>query len=215
MVGQIYHLEPKSGTAKSLVIFLHGYGANGQDLIGIGQQWQDLFPDTVFVSPDAPEPCAMNPFGGFQWFDLTMRDPTEYWRGVNKAGPALEEFIDQQLKQFGVSNNALGLVGFSQGTMMALHVGYRRVEAPAAIVGYSGKLAGPEHLSKELVSKPATLLVHGDRDDVIPPAALSEAETAIKAEGIEVKSHLSKGLGHGIDMDGLRLGAEHLKAHLG
>ncbi len=213
-MGQIYTLEPKTGTPTSLVMFLHGYGANGQDLIGIGNEWQDQLPNTVFVSADAPEPCAMNPFGGFQWFDLTMRDPTEYWRGVNKAAPALNEFIDEQLKAYNLTDDALGLVGFSQGTMMALHVGLRRKLAPAAIVGYSGKLAGPEHLAKEMTVKPPVLLVHGDVDEVIPVAALSEAETALLDAGVKVRSHISRGVGHGIDLSGLKLGGEHLTAHL-
>ena len=213
-MGQIYTLEPKNGAPTSLVMFLHGYGANGQDLINIGNEWQDQLPQTVFVSADAPEPCAMNPFGGFQWFDLTMRDPTEYWRGVNKAAPYLNEFIDEQLKTYNLSDDALALVGFSQGTMMALHVGLRRKVAPAAIVGYSGKLAGPEHLAKEIMVKPPVLLVHGDADEVIPVAALSEAETALLDVGVKVRSHISRGVGHGIDLDGLKLGSEHLTAHL-
>jgi len=213
-LGQIYTLEPKNGAPTSLVMFLHGYGANGQDLINIGNEWQDQLPQTVFVSADAPEPCAMNPFGGFQWFDLTMRDPTEYWRGVNKAAPYLNEFIDEQLKTYNLSDDALALVGFSQGTMMALHVGLRRKVAPAAIVGYSGKLAGPEHLAKEIMVKPPVLLVHGDADEVIPVAALSEAETALLDVGVKVRSHISRGVGHGIDLDGLKLGSEHLTAHL-
>lgn len=214
-MGQIYHIEPKDGKATSLVMFLHGYGANGQDLISIGHEWQSLLPNTVFVSADAPEPCGMNPFGGFQWFDLTMRDPTEYWRGVEKAGPQLNEFIDEQLKTYNLTDDALGLVGFSQGTMMALHVGLRRASSPAAIVGYSGKLAGPENLKGQIKVKPPVLLVHGDVDEVIPVAALSEAETALRDNGVNVQSHISRGLGHGIDLDGLRLGGEHLKKHLG
>lgn len=157
----------------------------------------------------------MNPFGGFQWFDLTMRDPTEYWRGVVKAAPVLNEFIDQQLKKYGLTESALGLVGFSQGTMMALHVGMRRAKAPGAIVGFSGKLAGPENLASQITAKPPVLLVHGDRDDVIPVAALSEAETALRGAGVKVSSHISRQLGHGIDLDGLRLGAAHLKSNLG
>lgn len=213
-MGQVFTIEPKNGTPKSLVLFLHGYGANGQDLISIGHEWQAQLPNTVFISADAPEPCAMNPFGGFQWFDLTMRDPTEYWRGVNKAAPYLNKFIDEQLKAYGLGDEALGLVGFSQGTMMALHVGLRREKAPAAIVGYSGKLAGPEHLAKEMTVKPPVLLVHGDVDEVIPVAALSEAETALREAKVEVRSHISRGLGHGIDLDGLRLGSEHLTVYL-
>ena len=198
-----------------MVLFLHGYGANGKDLIGLGGQWQSLLPDTVFISPDAPEPCAMNPHFGYQWFDLTMRDPSEFWRGVTKAGPGLNDFIDKMLKHFGLDETALALVGFSQGTMMALHVGLRRQKQLAGIIGYSGKLAGPEKLAGEIVTKPPVLLVHGAVDDVIPVAALDEAKTALEANQVSVQSHISPGTGHGIDADGLRLGGEFLRSALG
>ena len=164
MVGQVFRIEPQAGKVKSLVVFLHGYGANGQDLIGIGNQWKAFLPNTAFISPDAPEPCAMNPFGGFQWFDLTMRDPTEYWRGVEKTGPGLQAFLDQELKHYGLADSQLVLVGFSQGTMMALHVGLRRSKPLAGIIGYAGKLAGPEHLKGQLSHKAPVLLVHGAMD---------------------------------------------------
>lgn len=214
MTGQVYRLEPKSGSVKNMVVLLHGYGANGQDLIGLGLQWQNILPDTVFVSPDAPEVCQMNPFGGFQWFDLTLRDPTEYWRGVQKAGPGLNSFLDVELGHYGLSDENLALVGFSQGTMMALHVGLRRTKALSAIVGFSGKLAGPEHLKAGLTHKAPVLLVHGAMDDVIPVAALDEARGALQALGVDVSSHVSPSLGHGIDPDGLNLGGAFLVKHL-
>lgn len=215
METNIYRLEPKGGAAaKSLVILLHGYGANGQDLIGLGQQWQPLFPETAFISPDAPEPCAMNPFGGFQWFDLTLRDPSEYWRGVQKVGPALDVFLTEQMKHYGLNETKTALVGFSQGTMMALHVGLRRAKAFAGIVGYSGKLAGPEQLKNDIKSKPPVLLVHGNADDVLPVSNIEEARAALEANGVKTETHVSPGLGHGIDMKGLELGAMHLKAAL-
>lgn len=211
MAGQIYRLDPTVGPAKSLVVFLHGYGANGQDLLGIGKEWQSLLPGTAFVSPDAPEPCAMNPFGGFQWFDLTMRDPTEYWRGVEKAAPKLQSFLDQELKHYGLSEEKLVLIGFSQGTMMALHVGFRRKKPLAGIIGYSGKLAGPEHLAAQMTHKAPVLLVHGAADDVLPVENLHDAEKALKGAGIALSTHISPGLGHGIDGPGLQLGAQFLK----
>ena len=216
METNIYRLEPKGGAAvQTLVVLLHGYGANGQDLIGLGQQWQPLFPNTAFISPDAPEPCAMNPFGGFQWFDLTLRDPSEYWRGVQKAGPALDEFLTQQMQHYGLDEAKTALVGFSQGTMMALHVGLRRAKSFAGIVGYSGKLAGPEHLKNEIKTKPPVLLVHGNADEVLPVSNIEEARVALEGSGVQTQTHVSPGLGHGIDMKGLELGAMHLKAVLG
>src|SRR5215813_12418958 len=142
-------LEPREGgAARQLVVFLHGYGADGNDLIEIGRAWQGLLPQAAFVSPHAPEPCAQAPVGR-QWFPLTFRDPDERWTGVNKAAPVLTSFLDAELKRRNLAPSALALVGFSQGTMLALHVGLRRATAPAAIVGYSGLLAVPADVTIE------------------------------------------------------------------
>src|SRR5579862_8704570 len=135
-------LAPQSGSAQQLVVFLHGYGADGNDLIDIGRAWQQILPHAAFVSPHAPEPCGQAPVGR-QWFALTFRDPNERWVGVNKAAPGLQRFIDAELARHQLPASALALVGFSQGTMMSLHVGLRRTVAPAAIVGYSGLLVLP------------------------------------------------------------------------
>lgn len=204
-------LAPASGGApKQLVIFAHGYGADGNDLIGLGAQWQQVLPDAAFVSPDAPEPCAGSPMGR-QWFPITRLDPNEYWNGVTQAAPILDAFIDQELGRAGLTMSDLALVGFSQGTMMSLHVGLRREQAPAAIIGYSGTLAGPERLEEGLRCKPPVLLVHGDQDELIPVAALHVASQALGAAGISVRWHVSEGVGHGIDGMGLALGAEFLR----
>src|ERR1700747_2384727 len=151
-------LDPRAGVpTRQLVVFLHGYGADGNDLIEIGRAWQPLMPHAAFVSPHAPEPCGQAPVGR-QWFALTFRDPNERWLGVNKAAPALEKFLDAELKRHNLPPSALALVGFSQGTMMALHVGLRRAAAPKAVVGYSGLLvlpdgAGPEVVKAEIKSQ--------------------------------------------------------------
>jgi phospholipase/carboxylesterase len=208
-------LEPRGGApAKQLVVFLHGYGADGKDLIEIGRAWQTLLPNAAFVSPHAPEPCGQAP-SGRQWFPLTFRDPDERWKGVNVAGPVLEHFLDAELQRRQLPPSALALVGFSQGTMMALHVGLRRAVAPAAIVGYSGMLvvaedADPETFSAQIKSKPPVLLIHGDQDDVIPATALFHAAQALSAVDVPVEWHLSPGIGHGIDQEGLRHGGEFL-----
>ncbi len=207
-------LEPKSGAAQQLVVFLHGYGADGNDLIEIGRAWQQYLPHAAFVSPHAPEPCGPAPTGR-QWFPLTFRDPSERWVGVNKAAPVLDRFLDAELERHKLPASALALVGFSQGTMMALHVGLRRATAPAAIVGYSGLLALPSAAEAEtfaagIKSRPPVLLVHGDRDDVIPPEALFEATQQLAALEVLVEWHLSPGIGHGIDAEGLRHGGEFL-----
>ena len=207
-------LEPRSGAAKQLVIFLHGYGADGNDLIDIGRAWQQILPDAAFVSPHAPRPCGQAPMGR-EWFPLTMRDPNERWTGVNAAAPVLNAFIDSELKRRGLTDSALALVGFSQGTMMSLHVGLRRAAAPAAIVGYSGMLVVPEDIDPdtfagEIRSRPPVLLVHGDQDQLIPVQALMHAAQGLAALEIPVEWHVSPGVGHGIDQEGLRQGGEFL-----
>ncbi|MGA7787999.1 MAG: prolyl oligopeptidase family serine peptidase [Xanthobacteraceae bacterium] len=211
-------LAPRSGPARQLVVFLHGYGADGNDLIEIGRAWQQMLPHAAFVSPHAPEPCGQAPVGR-QWFALTFRDPDERWTGVNKAAPLLDQFLDAELARHGLPASALALVGFSQGTMMALHVGLRRAVAPAAIVGYSGLLVLPhdddvEAAAAEVKSHPPVLLVHGDRDDLIPPQALFQAAQGLAALGGSAEWHLSAGIGHGIDEEGLRHGGEFLAARL-
>ena len=213
-------LAPRSrGPARQLVIFLHGYGADGNDLIEIGRAWQNLLPDAAFVSPHAPERCAQTPTGR-QWFSLTFREKNERWLGVNKAAPLLERFIDDELKRSNLPGSALALVGFSQGTMMALHVGLRRAERPAAIVGYSGLFvlpdgAEPEAVSGEIKARPPVLLIHGDRDDLIPPQALFMSAQYLAALEIPAEWHMSAGIGHGIDEEGLRQGGEFLARQFG
>jgi len=207
-------LEPRSGAARRLVVFLHGYGADGNDLIEIGRAWQPLLPDTAFVSPHAPEPCAGAPMGR-QWFALTFRDPDERWRGVNAAAPGLNAFLDAELARRKLPPSALALVGFSQGTMMALHVGLRRPTPPAAIVGYSGLFvlpnnAAPDVVAGEIKARPPVLLIHGDRDELIPVQALFHATQALAALEVPAEWHISSGIGHGIDQEGLRHGGEFL-----
>ena len=207
-------LAPKSGAARQLVVFLHGYGADGNDLIEIGRAWQQYLPHAAFVSPHAPEPCGQAPVGR-QWFPLTFRDPNERWIGVNKAAPVLEHFLDAELTRRKLPPSALALVGFSQGTMMALHVGLRRPTAPRAIVGYSGLLVEPppaqaEKFIAEIKSRPPVLLVHGDRDDLIPVQALLHAANGLSALGVPTEWHVSAGIGHGIDQEGLRHGGEFI-----
>ena len=196
-------------------MFLHGYGADGNDLIDIGRAWQQLLPDAAFVSPHAPRPCGQAPTGR-EWFPLTMRDPNERWDGVNAAAPGLNAFLDAELARRGLTDSALALVGFSQGTMMSLHVGLRRATAPAAIVGYSGMLVTPPNeadidaFAAEIRSRPPVLLVHGDQDQLIPVQALMHAAQGLAALEVPVEWHISPGVGHGIDQEGLRQGGEFI-----
>jgi phospholipase/carboxylesterase len=217
MAGELNgpRLEPRAGSAaRQLVVFLHGYGADGNDLIDIGRAWQGLLPDTAFVSPHAPEACGQAPTGK-QWFPLFSRAANERWDGARKAAPVLERFIDAELTRRKLPPSALALVGFSQGTMMALHVGLRRATAPLAIVGYSGVLCLPAEaeakaIAPEITSRPPVLLVHGDSDDLIPPQALFLAVNALAELDVPAEWHLSQGVGHGIDQEGLRQGGEFL-----
>ena len=212
-------LAPRSGTAKQLVVFLHGYGADGNDLIDIGRAWAGPLPDAAFVSPHAPRPCGQAP-SGREWFPLTMRDPGERWRGVTMAAPGLQTFLDAELARASLPPSALALVGFSQGTMIALHVGLRRAVMPAAIVGYSGLLALPDNadpatVAAEIKSRPPVLLVHGDQDPLIPIDALFHAAQGLAALEVPVEWHISAGVGHGIDQEGLRHGGEFLARRFG
>ena len=151
---------------------------------------------------------------GREWFPLTLRDPDEYRRGTVAAAPHLDTFLDAELARHDLEDAALALVGFSQGTMMALHAGPRRPRPCAGIVGYSGLLAGPETMAAEVRSRAPVLLVHGDMDQVVPTRMSALAAKALEAEGFEVTSHVSRGLGHGIDPSGLRLGLDFLQARL-
>ncbi len=222
MVAQLDgpRLRPRAGgKARQLVIFLHGYGADGNDLIDIGRAWQQFLPETAFVSPHAPERCPMAPMGR-QWFALTFRNPDERWIGVSAAAPGVDRFLEAELERHELPASALALVGFSQGTMMALHVGLRRPVAPAAIVGYSGMLAlprdkGPDAVAAEIRARPPVLLVHGDRDDLIPVQALFQTAQDLATLGVAAEWHLSHGVGHGIDAEGLRHGGEFLARRFG
>jgi phospholipase/carboxylesterase len=201
------------GKPRKLVILAHGYGSNGEDLIGLAPYFAKALPDAVFVSPNAPE-TVPGYAGGYQWFPISRLDPHLTAAGVRSAAPHLDRFIDAELKRYELPASACALVGFSQGTMMSLHVGLRREEQLGAILGYSGMLAAPNDLKAEMRSRPPVALVHGDRDDVIPAAALLMAADALGAAGLPSLWRLSRGIGHSIAEDGLQLGAQFLRAAL-
>ena len=206
-------IPASAGRARQLVVFLHGYGADGNDLIELGRQWRALLPGAAFVSPHAPERCAATPMGR-QWFALSNSLPEdrggaeERWRGAVKARGAIDAFLDAELKRLGLDESGLALVGFSQGAMMALHVGLRRSRAPAAILGFSGLLVGPERLNEATArgAPPPILLIHGDQDPLIPVEAMFLAAEALAGASIPAQWHVSLGVGHGIDGEGLRHG---------
>ena len=204
-------VPPANGAkADRLVVFVHGYGANGDDLIGLAPYFQKAMPTAAFVSPNAPERVPGQPFG-YQWFGITRLDPALLAAGADSAAPILDAFIDQELEKLGLDGSRLALVGFSQGTMMSLHVGLRRKVQPAAILGYSGALVAPERLAAEMTVRPPIALVHGDADPMVPVTRLQEAVNTIGATGLPVRWHVSRGVGHSIDPEGLHLGIGFLK----
>jgi phospholipase/carboxylesterase len=207
-------IAPAGGPAKSLVVFLHGYGADGSDLIDIGRLWAPLMPETAFVSPHAPERCIDSP-AGRQWFPLAAIDPARLRDGVLGAAPAVDAFLDEELARLNLADDRLALVGFSQGTMMALHVGARRKRGIAGIVGYSGLLPGPEYLKAETIHSTPVLLVHGDQDPLIPAMATMAAQRFLGDAGFQVEWHIRPGLQHSIDQEGLDLGLDFLRRVLG
>ena len=200
----------------SLVIFLHGYGADGADLLGLADPLAPHLRRTAFVAPDAPEPCVGTPFGK-QWFPIPWLD------GSSEAASAaslalssddLNRFIDAAMAAEGVGPEATALVGFSQGTMMALDVALRRAKPLAGVVGFSGRLLRPETLAAQITARPPVLLIHGDADPVVPYADLARAAAGLKAAGVSVTTHTSRGTGHGIAPDGLGLALRFLQEHL-
>lgn len=209
-------LAPRSGgRPDALVVLLHGYGADGRDLIDIGEAWGTLLPRAAFVAPHAPEPCAEAPVGR-QWFPLTFRDPHELTRGVAHAAPGLVRVIDEELARLGLPWSRLGLMGFSQGCMMALEIATQGPQAPAGVVGYSGLWVHAEAREPvPLRHAPPILLWHGGQDQVIPPQALLASAGGLAASGAAVEWHLSPDLGHGIDEAGLAAGGEFLARLLG
>jgi phospholipase/carboxylesterase len=192
------------GPARSLVILAHGYGSNGEDLIGLARHWRRALPDTAFAAPNAPQPCPGAP-DGHQWWPVW---DTDRRLGVQSAAPVLDAFIDAELARNGLTEDRLALVGFSQGTMLSLRVAPRRERRLAGVVGYSGMLV--EGDEEDILTRPPILLAHGDADPMIPVAAFHRAAAALKSQGFAVSTHLSRGLGHSIDLEGLNLGETFL-----
>ena len=198
------------GATKKLVILAHGYGSNGDDLIGLAPYLARALPDAVFVAPNAPEPVP-GYAGGYQWFPIARLDPHLMGAGVRSTASSLDRFIDGELTRYRLAPADCALIGFSQGTMMSLHVSLRRSEPLGAVIGYSGLLAAPETLAAEIKSRPPIALAHGDRDDVIPIGGLFATVQGLAAAGVPALWRISPGAGHTIAEDALALGAVFLR----
>ena len=206
----------KSGRADSLVVFIHGYGADGNDLIGLAEPMAGHLPNTTFISPHAPNVCTMNPMGK-EWFPIPMIDMTSEKFAHEIMLQSVTQFqawLDGQMVAHGVTPERVVLIGFSQGTMMALHAGPRRIDILGCIVGFSGRLLVPENLADEMQSKPPVLLIHGDMDMVVPPTDMGKASDALTQAGFDVSTHMSSGTAHGIAPDGLGLAVQFIKKYL-
>lgn len=210
--------EPQSGEIRSCVVFLHGYGANGADLLGLADPLGEHLPETLFVAPDAPEACAGAPFG-FQWFPIPWIDNSseeESMGGMARAVEDLNAFLDALMVDEDLLPEQVALVGFSQGSMMALHVAPRREDPVAGIVAFSGRLLQPELLEDEAICRPPVLLIHGDQDDVVPPESMPAAAEALQGAGWkEVFGHVMKDTAHGISPDGLGVALAFLRDKCG
>ena len=202
---------PANGAAPlRLVILLHGVGADGNDLIGLATHWARLLPNTEFVSPHAPYRYDMAPQGR-QWFSIRDFSPEVLLVGMREAAPILNQFIDEQLARTGLSDDRLALVGFSQGTMMALFVALRRTQLMTGVIGYSGRIVGMETTADEVQSRPPILLIHGASDDLIPVDAMLETAQNLALSAIVAQWHICFNLGHGIDQAGLEIGGRFLR----
>ncbi|WBU57290.1 alpha/beta hydrolase [Paracoccus sediminicola] len=217
MVRELQSERKGPGDASSVVVFLHGYGADGADLLGIADVLGPHLPGTAFYAPDAPERSAGNPFGR-QWFPIPWMDGSTEEQARASMIQSVEDvdaFLDRVIADEGISPDRLAIIGFSQGTMMALHVVPRRAEPVAALVGISGRLLAPETLAAEARVKPPVLLMHGDQDPVVPFSDLEATGSALASEGFDVSSFVMKGMGHGISQDGLLTALRFLQQHLG
>lgn len=201
-------LAPLSGSAPTaLVVLIHGYGSNGEDLIALARAIQPALPDAAFVAPNAPSQLGRMA-AAYQWWPIETFSMAERAAGAASAAPALDAFITQELAKAGLPSGRLVLVGFSQGTMMALHVGLRRREPVAGIISISGMLVAPDNLAADIRSRPPVLLIHGTEDDVVPFRSMGMATTALAAVGIDAETHVSPGIGHSVGQDGLTAATE-------
>jgi len=203
-------VPPRQGDPRQLVVLLHGWGADGNDLIGLAPVLQPELPHARFASPNAPDPCDQNPMGR-QWYSFMDERPEVLKRGYARAADMIDAYLDAELARLKLDDTRLALVGFSQGAMMAVYVALRRARLIAGVVGFSGMMIDADNTAAELRSRPPVLLVHGDADPVVPFDSLHEAVGVLLELDVPTQWHVSPGVGHGISPDALEAGASFLK----
>ena len=207
-------IEPLSKEKpKQAIILCHGYGGDGKDISALALNWQRFLPETIFLCPNAPEICSVNP-QGYQWFDLASEKEEIILEKSLEAEKKLSIFLDQILDNYQLQTKDLALVGFSQGSMMSLQVALKKKEKINCLIGYSGKIINQKHLSKNIISKPKIFLMHGENDTIVSPTCLLEAKEYLNNQGIKIKTKLFKNCEHRIPVEGSSLGLSFLSKNL-
>ena len=198
---------------KQIIILCHGYGGDGQDISVLALNWRRFLPDAVFLCPNAPEVCTVNPLG-YQWFDMDIENDETILEKSLVAEKKLNTFLDQVLDDFQLDITNLALVGFSQGTMMIIQTALKKKEQINCLVGYSGKIINKQRLSNNIVSRPKIFLMHGDKDTIVSPNHLLESKEFLVQQGVKIKTKLFKNCEHKISVEGSSLGLEFLRKNL-
>ncbi len=203
-------IKPEDKNINNAVILLHGYGGDGNDIAPVTINWKRFLPNTIFICPDGPETCSINPTG-YQWFDLNSEDEEYITKKASEAEKILKEFIVEIKNEFNLLNSNICLSGFSQGCMMSINVGLSDKEKFAGIIGFSGKIINRNELGNRILSKPSTLLIHGDQDEIVPPVNLLETKDFFERNKIDITTKMLKGCGHNIPVEASSLGLTFLK----
>ena len=207
-------LNPLSkGKPKNAVILCHGYGGDGKDISLLASYWRTYLSDTLFVCPDAPEKCVVSPIG-FQWFDLMDQTKDQILVKSLVAEIKLNILIDEVMKNNNLKGEQIAIGGFSQGCMISLLTGIKRKDKINSIIGYSGKIINTNHLKNNINSRPNIILMHGDKDEIVPVSFFLEAKEFFDKNNYKIESKIFKNCEHHIPIEGSSLGLEFLKKNL-